>query len=238
MQLWFYVIVASLMSLTACSGSTEQGLFVEYNVGLLSVTMDSNGSISFGVSTEFTIPSLVGSFTVGYYVDPARELNLPSALVIRTPTRDYVYDLHGQDFEIEFDSGYYERIRLVKSENNIILIVEQIDGQLNFSTSTSSQTSIRGFTCNGAYGPHFNIGDRFYVPPGDGSTSVWEEPNNVPRIGRIPENAGGVIIGGPVCKRGQEGNLVSWMVQTDSGLEGWVSEGYPHSPVPWIAPID
>lgn len=105
------------------------------------------------------------------------------------------------------------------------------------SGSVRPQSQVRmNFSCPGAYGPHFSIGDRYTVPTGDGPTSIWTEPNGPPRVTRIAEKSGGTILGGPICTGGQEGSMVWWYVRTDSGQQGYVSEGYPHSPVPWIAP--
>ncbi|MBK9123521.1 MAG: SH3 domain-containing protein [Chloroflexi bacterium] len=98
-----------------------------------------------------------------------------------------------------------------------------------------SQVRLR-FSCSGAYGPHFKIGDRYVVPVGDGPTSVWTDPNGPPRVTRVPERSEGIILGGPICTGGQRGNLVWWYVRTDSGHQGYVSEGYPDSRVPWIEP--
>lgn len=92
-------------------------------------------------------------------------------------------------------------------------------------------------SCLGARGPSFQIGDRFTVPFGDGSTSIWAEPNGPPRRGRMQEGSGGTIISGPICTGGQNGNLLWWYVRSDAGIEGYSSEGYGNSAVPWIAPV-
>ncbi|QPC84266.1 hypothetical protein G4Y79_07795 [Phototrophicus methaneseepsis] len=236
-------LLGALLSITllvACSPSS--GAFVEYSLGVLSITIDSYGQINFAVSGEFTLPFLVGTFRVGVYQNVAQELGLLNTLTIRINGEDHIYDLNGQDLDIKFHSGYYKEISIQSDGRNLLLIVEPLNsGPIttdNSNVNANLSPSLSGFSCPGAYGPHFYIGDRFYVPPGDGSTSVWEEPNNVPRVGYIPEHGGGIITGGPVCKRGQEGLLVTWMVSTDNGLEGWVAEGYPHSPIPWISPLN
>lgn len=90
--------------------------------------------------------------------------------------------------------------------------------------------------CAGARGPSFQTNDRFIVPFGDRPTNVFREPNRRPLVTRIPEGRGGVILAGPICVRGQRGNLVIWYVRTDNGFEGYVSEGYQTDPVPWIVP--
>lgn len=94
------------------------------------------------------------------------------------------------------------------------------------------------FTCPGAYGPHFKIGDRGTVPVGDGPTSLYEEPNSLPEVGELSEGEQFTVMSGPVCVRGRDGNLVAWYVRSDSGETGWASEGYPSSRIPWIAPLD
>ena len=91
--------------------------------------------------------------------------------------------------------------------------------------------------CPGAGGLHFMDYQRFVVPYGDGPSTVWSEPNSEPTVGYINEGEAGYVTDGPICKAGRRGNLLSWEVVSDSGLVGWVSEGYKDSPVPWIVPI-
>lgn len=91
------------------------------------------------------------------------------------------------------------------------------------------------FDCPGARGPSFSIGDRFTVPYGDGPTSAWSRPNAQPRTARIAEGRGGTILGGPICTGAQDGYLIFWYVRTDAGEEGYVSEGYSSSRIPWIS---
>lgn len=75
------------------------------------------------------------------------------------------------------------------------------------------------------------------MPYGDGPSGVFNQPNAEPRLGQVNEGEGGVVIGGPECKQGRNGNLLTWYVITDSGLQGWMSEGYSTNEVPWILPI-
>ena len=95
-----------------------------------------------------------------------------------------------------------------------------------------------GFACGNSYGPNFRSdipGERFVVPPGDGPTTIYSRPHSGNRLGQIPEEQGGIILEGPVCAQGGSGRLISWRIRTDNGMEGWVSEGYNSSRVPWIA---
>ena len=104
-------------------------------------------------------------------------------------------------------------------------------------TRIPTQPSIPSISCPGAYGPSFYIGARGYVPPGDGPTHLYNEPNSIPEVGEMPEYMQFTVMEGPVCVRGQSGNLISWRVCADNGQCGWASEGYPNSRIRWIAPL-
>lgn len=226
----FIVVVYSAWMI----GRGEENFFLSYGLGPLSVSIDGSQNIEFAVTGRVQIPTPIGSVTAGYRDNPAGFYQLPKVLIIRVDDTDYFYDLHGQNVDISFESEYYRLVQVRERGGNLLVIVQE-DTVGSFA-SPQDANGFGRFSCSGAYGPSFQIGDRFYIPPGDGPTSVWEEPNNVPRVGLIPENGGGIILGGPVCKRGQQGNLVTWMILSDNGVEGWVAEGYPDSPVRWIAP--
>ncbi len=93
-------------------------------------------------------------------------------------------------------------------------------------------------TCSGARGPSFEIGDRFIIPPDDVGTWLYEGPNKLPAIVELPVGTEGTIIDGPQCVAGEEGNLYSWFIESDSGYRGWVSEGYSFESIPWIEPVE
>jgi len=161
----------------------------------------------------------------------------------------------GPDSYIVFRISQGDIIRIIgrNSESSWLQIDVGIVGWIN-SENVSVQGSIlllpvrdsrspvptpavqMSFTCSGARGPSFQINDRFVVPEGDGPTSVYAEPGREPRLVRVPEGGGGVILGDPICTGAQEGYLVWWYVRTDQGIEGYISEGYLHSPIAWIAP--
>lgn len=99
-----------------------------YDLGILHVEINHRGELSVKVEAEheFKVPFLIGTFKLGAYVDAAKELQLPSALTIQYDDRAVVYNLYSQSFTIEFASGYYEKIRLEKTDKNIILSVRRI----------------------------------------------------------------------------------------------------------------
>jgi hypothetical protein len=91
------------------------------------------------------------------------------------------------------------------------------------------------FDCPGARYTNFQQNDSFVVPHGDGPASVRTKPNGKSVITRIPEGRGGIILAGPICTGGQEGNLVWWYARSNSGYTGYVSEGYAHRSPAWIS---
>ncbi|MEO1665350.1 MAG: hypothetical protein AAFU54_11995 [Chloroflexota bacterium] len=188
-----------------------------------------------------SIPTPIGTFAVGLYYDAVNGFGgREYLLVIRANGQDCVYDLNGQDFDVQFEAGYYDAIEIRKRGTNTFIEIEGPGANLNCGASVirarQQQAAPASFQCAGAYGPNLIVGMRFTVPYGDGPSAVYTRPNAVPILGRVPEGQGGMVVGGPTCVRGQEGNLIAWQVQSDSGLRGWMAEGYPHSPYAWIAP--
>ncbi|MCL4247897.1 MAG: hypothetical protein KJ065_07100 [Anaerolineae bacterium] len=112
-----------------------------------------------------------------------------------------------------------------------------VEDELIFDANSNRDLAeIYEASCPGAGGFHFEIGQRFIVPYGDGPANVYTEPNSQPQVGTIYEGEGGTIEEGPICVEGRRGNLLSWYVRTDSGIQGWVSEGYSDDIFPWIIP--
>lgn len=105
------------------------------------------------------------------------------------------------------------------------------------SLPTVATTWIPSQDCSEARGPSFNIGDRFIVPGIGTPSAVREGPNHQPSVGEMQQGEEGIIEDGPECRWGLEGGLYCWKIKADKGLEGWMCEGYTHSPGPWIAPI-
>jgi hypothetical protein len=217
------------------------GVVGSLTTGPLSVSVNSSGEIAFEVSPVMSIPTPIGTFAVGIYYDAVNGFGGNEyLLVIRANGKDCVYNLNGQDFDVEFDAGYYEAIDIRKRGTNTFIEIEGPGANLDCGASIvrtrQQQAAPSNFRCAGAYGPSLVVGMRFTVPYGDGPTGVYTRPNSVPQKGLVPEGQGGLVVGGPVCVEGREGNLISWQVQADNGLRGWVSEGYPHSNYRWVAP--
>jgi len=87
----------------------------------LKVMVDTEGNISFEIQQEIEYPTPLGTFAVGVVVDPIDYFEKEATLTIRLNDEDYFYDLHGNDFVVNFESGYYEKVELTKRGNDILL---------------------------------------------------------------------------------------------------------------------
>jgi serine/threonine protein kinase len=105
------------------------------------------------------------------------------------------------------------------------------------STSRSASTP-KAFTyfniiCDGAPLTRLNVGFRARVTYTNGTAgSVRLAPASAQILGKVPEGVGMDIIGGPECDTGR----VWWIVETDNGYRGWMSEGKPGEY--WLEPAD
>jgi hypothetical protein len=239
----FWLVLLSLSSLIVGCASDGSGfaldkqpigLEMEYHPPVIPVklTINTFGEVSFSSDDLIVIPTEIGTFEFNVITDPVKELGVENVLIIRLGDRDTVYDLYGQRFRLEFDSADYEQVAIEGFGNGSLLL------EIRAKSGTAARELSLSSGCSGALGPSFEIGDRFVVPYGDGPSGLFDGPNTVPKVASILEGAGGRIIRGPICVRGQEGYLHSWYVELDTGERGWVSEGYTHSVVPWIEPVD
>jgi len=92
----------------------------------LKVTVDTTGEINFELEPEVEYPTPLGTFSVGVVIDPTEYFRKDSTLTVRIDCEEKFYDLHGQDFSIDFDSGYYEKVNLTKRGTDILLNLRRI----------------------------------------------------------------------------------------------------------------
>lgn len=93
----------------------------------LSISIDTQGQVTFSVEKDVKLPTPIGTFSVGVILDPAEYFGIKNTLTIRYNNEDHMYNLHGQDFSIEFQKGYYEKVKLSKAGDNILLVLTSID---------------------------------------------------------------------------------------------------------------
>ena len=119
--------VMLLCLLVGCSDPTGYVAFQPNGIPI-SISVNTTGEISFSIQREVTYPTPLGTFTVGVIVDPASYFGVSNALIIRVDGQeDRIYDLHGNDFNITFESGYYKQIILYKQGQNLYLEIARIE---------------------------------------------------------------------------------------------------------------
>lgn len=122
---WVVLVTVSSF-LGGCNTIAAEGVYHPTGIPL-QVSVNTWGEVNFAVDTGVTVPTPIGVFEANVIIDPARELNNgQSTLTIRLDDQDQIYDLHGADFDIDFESGYYEKIRIGKQGNNLLLEIRQV----------------------------------------------------------------------------------------------------------------
>ncbi len=120
-QILIYLFISMLI--VSCDVKGQAGF---KPTGLpLKVTIDTNGEISFEVDPEVEYPTPIGTFSAGIVIDPISYFGKQTTLTVRLNGEDHFFDLHGNDFSITFDSGYYEKIQLTKRGNDLLLELRQ-----------------------------------------------------------------------------------------------------------------
>jgi len=113
-----------MLLLSACSNTSAVASFQPAGLPL-KVSVDANGKVGFSVSAGIEFPTPLGVFEVGVVAEPIRFSEVESLLVVRVNGADNYYDLHGQDFNVQFKSGYYRQINLQKTGSTILLELER-----------------------------------------------------------------------------------------------------------------
>lgn len=120
------LILASALVLTSCQGVKP---YIGYKPPVIpiKITYDSNGQIGFEYEFgEIDFPTPIGTFSAGVVLDPVAYYQKESTLTVRIDCMDQFYDLHGRDFSLDFESGYYKKISLEKRGNDLFLVIIRI----------------------------------------------------------------------------------------------------------------
>jgi len=115
-----------VFSVTGCESVTGQVAYQPPGIPL-TISIDTNGNIVFAVEGKVTYPTPLGTFSAGVVVDPVKHFKIANTLTVRDNGKDYFYDLHGNDFNLNFESGYYRQINFRKDGSNLFLEVERIN---------------------------------------------------------------------------------------------------------------
>ena len=125
----FFLLFTGCQSITVEGGYTPPGIPVR-------VSIDSNGQLKFTAESNVELPTPLGTFDVGLVIEPIVYFGVENALTVRYNGQDHFYNLHGQDFNITFESGCYKDIKFSKTNNNLFLeLARSCDGNDNIQSS-------------------------------------------------------------------------------------------------------
>jgi len=97
---------------------------------ILTVNVDREGNPSVNIGLVHSVITPWGTFSASASIDPAQYLPVSAVhntLIVRLNGQDYVYDLNGQQVEVQFQSGYYKQILLQSDGTNWLLVLETDD---------------------------------------------------------------------------------------------------------------
>lgn len=227
------ICVAFLVTLlVACSNVALEGGFQPSGIPL-KISINSWGEINLTVEQEVKIPTPLGTASIGVIVDPAGRYNVESTLTIRVNDEDHFYDLHGEDFNIVFEAGYYKQISLTKRGADLLLVAESSNSVAQDSSGSSpnrENSSIWADSfCPGALDSQLQIGDRaeviIYQLSARSAPGLSAPREHLLADGRFVE-----ILGGPRCadsawwwwihfsgeiSTGDKISFESWMMEAD-----------------------
>lgn len=235
------LIILIGFSLSACEGASGDVSFRPAGIPLI-VGYNTREGVYFSAVKDIDIPTPLGTLTAGVVVNPAQHYNVQNTLIVQANNHDYVYNLHGEDFDIRFEPGEYEQVRLKKKDNNLFLILERIDAPKNSSSnesstsktsvsnkqvsaSSSSSTSKSTYSqkddgsCDEAPRPHLKIGGKATVVVFQ--VTVRRSPDGS-KINLLARDRVADVLDGPIC----ENEFWWWEIYSaEMDLRGWVAEG-------------
>lgn len=117
----FSALTVILFLLIGCGAAGR--LEYEPPVIPLLVSIDTNGEIALTLTNPaLELPTPLGTFRAAVEARfPTVIDDLESTLTIRFDNQDHIYDLHGRNFDIEFEPGYYEKVAVTKVGSHILL---------------------------------------------------------------------------------------------------------------------
>ena len=216
---------------------------VEYHPILIPVLVSINslGEVTFKPTAELSVPTPIGVFQVGAYLESHPFVQAPQHyLIIRIDDQECAYDLHGDNFKVNLEGGNFQLVSM-STENENILIELKGDHYTGctqdwstFAVSNPSHNSGNEAGCPGASPSYLSNGSRAYISIFQ--ASVLKEPSEFASFAKYKYLDGGdvvTVIDGPICGSGNPGHVLFWKVRSElihfadgtSGVvEGWVAE--------------
>lgn len=236
--------------LAACSNASA-GVEVGFKpVGLpVQIHVNSFGEVSLSVSRSFVTP--LGVFDAGLVSNPNSYFDtIETALTIRIGEGECIYDLNGQTgLDLDLSHDDFRLVRLQETGGNIFI---ELEGEGNISCKQgpvslkpalgeNAEASQRGQSvaeivagCEGASPSNLSLNATAVIAVQQAAVHV--NPDEFPPLVRnkyLSQGRTVKIIDGPICGRGNPGQVIFWKVQSEeitfsSGergiIVGWVAE--------------
>lgn len=235
------VIVFSMFLFSACNGIEPQ-MSLDSPVGSLTVKLDHQGKVKFSVTPGFSLPTPLGTVRMGVGVEitPQDFSDVDNILIIEHDGITEVYDLRGQNFNVNFKEGYYRKISLNVQTDTIKLVVISGDSpELETSPNEEenqppAETSYRG--CANAPAIRVAVNQQARVCTIEHLLLRVEPDADADHLYRIKPDHIVDILDGPVCDESKQWNY--WKVRLENGMVGWVSEGSDERLEYFLCPIE
>ncbi len=114
-----------VLILTACGDSAGGELaLTEEEAQTLTVHINAGRRITFAVSEQIELPSLLGAGKPDDAFNPTSYYGVPNTLTIRIGGQDLYFDLHNTIFRLEYRSNAFMTSDLIQYGKDLILVVE------------------------------------------------------------------------------------------------------------------
>ena len=224
---------------TACGGDSL-GAEIGYQPPVLPLRVSVNtwGEIEISASSGIITP--IGIFDVGIIASPTRYFDgVENTLTIRIDDQECVYDLNGGDFSFDLQGNSYQLVHL-RTENKSIFVELQGDTYTGckqrsaVAAKRSAASSGNNIYCEGASPSYLVVGSRAVVSVNQ--ASVHQSPSELAPLVRnkyLKRDRIVTVIDGPVCGKGNPGQVLFWKVLSEeiafsNGergiIVGWIGE--------------
>lgn len=235
------IVVIFILTFSACKGK-EDILAVEVGyhppIVPLRVSVNSWGEVDVSVTADIVTP--LGVFDAGLIGSPVRYFDgVQNTLTIRIDNEDCIYDLNGENFKFDLQGNNYRLVNL-ETMNRSIFVELQGDAYTGckqrsvVSARRLPPTSGNDLQCQGASHSYLAVGGRATVSVNQ--VSVHQTPSELAPLVRnkyLRQGRAVAIIDGPLCGRGDPGQVLFWKVQSEEitfsngergVVVGWVGE--------------
>jgi len=207
--------------LTSCSNRRVEinaAIGVELGVAIVSIDTDGTVKITLSSSPFTTLPTPLGNF--GPFVEASVEFPTQKTLSIVTENRQWIYDLHDQEFEFILDS--VDATVSGDGKGNVKIVIRGggaqsgIPASINIPTSTNIPDSY----CAAKFHPRLSIGETAQVIVFQ--VNIRTSPGlSASKVNYLARNRIVQVLDGPRCAN----DSWWWKIYSDDlGYGGWVME--------------